>query len=286
METQTDFNQKKLDICKNALRSLLVFALAFILFLIFYILFNKSESGPSIFAVTIAAGGLGAIFSNIIRLHQIKDISQVFENEVRAAEKSYMISYAAVTTTVGIVASGVVYMIFASKFLQGAPFPQFTCGLEKPDLCNSIETLINDWGPDLSEDYAKMILWGFIVGFSERLIPDLLGQYSKMMEQKAQDAAVQQLAGDINALQDAKVAFKAAETALKKAQDAADNATLLEQNAKTKAEDAAATEQDKTAADDARRIASGAAAALDQAKAKLADRKQAYEALSTRFLSS
>jgi len=285
-EKEANFNQQKLELCHKALRALIYFGLAFIAFLIIYILFNTSANGPSIFAITIAAGGLGAIFSNTIRLHQINDLSQVFEKEVRAAEKSSMISYAAVTSVVGVVASGVVYMIFAARFIQGAPFPAFVCGLEKPEDCDSILSLINDWGPSLAEDYAKLILWGFIVGFSERLIPDLLGQYSKMMDQKVQAAAVQQLAGDITALQEAKAAFKAAEVAVAKADNLAKVSAAQEAAAKAKAEAGTATEEDKKAADEAKDAAAKASSALAQAKAELTSRKQAFETLSTRFLSS
>ncbi len=36
--------------------------------------------------------------------------------------------------------------------------------------------LADNWSPAKATDYSKALLWGFIAGFAERLVPDVLGK--------------------------------------------------------------------------------------------------------------
>ena len=209
------------------------------------------ERSPSIFLVTVMAGAIGAIFSNITRLYQIGEVSALFTKKVLDAGIFRMSLYAAVPAVIGAVAAAVIYLIFAGKFIQGTPFPAFSCDNGS---CDSIAALINNWGPAQAEDYAKIIFWGFVGGFSERLVPDMLGQYSKLIEQKATEAEKSQ-----KALDAAKTAAEAASTKATQARTTADEA-------KKKAELPAATPQDKEAATKA-----DAQAAAEEQKAKKAE---------------
>lgn len=211
------------------------------------------ERTPSIFLVTVTAGALGAIFSNISRLYQVGEVSVLFAQKIIEARFRDMILYAAVPAVIGAVAAAIIYLIFAGRFIQGAPFPAFTCAIE--DACDSIDALINRWGPDLAEDYAKIIFWGFVGGFSERLVPDMLGQYSKLMEQKAIDAAKNQ-----KALEAARVVAEGA-----RAKAAQDRAAADE--ARKKAELPSATKPDKDAADKAEAQAVAQEQRADKAEA-------------------
>jgi hypothetical protein len=41
---------------------------------------------------------------------------------------------------------------------------------------------MQSYGPAQASDYAKALLWGFVAGFSERLIPDALQTFAKRLK--------------------------------------------------------------------------------------------------------
>lgn len=219
---------------------------------------NGCDRSPSIFLVTVMAGAIGAIFSNITRLYQVGEVSALFAQKIIDAGIPRMSLYAAVPAVIGAVAAAVIYLIFAGKFIQGTPFPVFGCDTGRA--CDSIDALIDSWGPDKAEDYAKMIFWGFVGGFSERLIPDMLGQYSKLIEQRVADAGKNQKA------------LETAKAAADEARAKADQARAKAAEARTRADLPAASPEEKEAAAKAETDAT----ALEQkAKASL----EAYQKL-------
>lgn len=221
---------------------------------------DDCEWTPSIFIITVAAGALGAIFSNITRLYQVQQISALFAQKIKAANWLRMALYASVPAVIGSVAAAVMYLIFAANFISGTPFPKFAC--PSGDSCDSINALINNWGPDHALDYAKIILWGFVVGFSERLIPDMLGQYSRLIDQKNGEIVRSpkkpddtQLSNEVNAVAQAK--------------KAADKAAAAAKAAKEKAALPTASESDKAEALRASQAAEAAQQALVEAQTAL-----------------
>lgn len=221
---------------------------------------KECEWTPSIFIITVAAGALGAIFSNITRLYQVEQISALFSQKIKAANWLHMTLYASVPAVVGSVAAAVMYLMFAANFISGTPFPKFSC--PTGDSCDSINALINDWGPDHALDYAKIILWGFIVGFSERLVPDMLGQYSRLIEQKNTE-----LARSPNNANDS--TLSAAMNAVAEAKKAAEKAAAAAKAAEEKAALPSASESDKAEALRASEAAKAAQTALVKAQTRL-----------------
>jgi hypothetical protein len=104
-----------------------------------------------------------------------------------------VIIYSLVPPVVGAIAATVLYITFAAGLLEGALFPKFACKLmdEKgaslvPDACRTFGTAISDFGPATAVDYAKALIWAFIAGFAERLVPDALQTFAAKVEKSEQ----------------------------------------------------------------------------------------------------
>lgn len=70
---------------------------------------------------------------------------------------------------------------FVSGILRGAFFPTFV-----PDNPNEKQeglAMLFAVHGDKPEDYGKMILWGFIAGFSERFVTDILSRFESKSRQ-------------------------------------------------------------------------------------------------------
>jgi len=52
---------------------------------------------------------------------------------------------------------------------DGGIFPLMVC---KTPPCDSVLTMLRDFGPKEAPDYGKALVWAFAAGFSERLVPD------------------------------------------------------------------------------------------------------------------
>ena len=86
--------------------------------------------------------------------------------------------YTLTPALIGGIAAAILYLIFQANLLQGAPFPTIDC--VAPDKkCPGLGALLENYRPQAPADFAKAILWGFIAGFAERLVPDLLENFAQ-----------------------------------------------------------------------------------------------------------
>lgn len=165
-----------------------IIALLLFLILVPYIIpissLQKTSSEPiPIFLVVILAGTMGAFFSSLQRLYDFKELPQVLYNKDLGDEYGTLFVYSLIPVLVGGIAAAVIYLVFAGGLLSGSFFPAFNCNL-KAD-CTHFSALLADYGPKEAPDYAKAILWGFIAGFAERLVPSLLGSFAHDASEQA-----------------------------------------------------------------------------------------------------
>jgi hypothetical protein len=74
---------------------------------------------------------------------------------------------------IGIVAAAAVYLAVAAGYLRGDLFAAFEC-YKGENQCDGGLAGLMDYGPKSVRDHAKVLVFGFISGFSERFFPGLI----------------------------------------------------------------------------------------------------------------
>jgi hypothetical protein len=157
----------------------ILLALILPFFISYYFKGQEDAHSPPLLPVVALAGALGAFFSVLMRLYNFEDLPKaIVSSDLDGLPTTHLVIYSLVPAVVGSIAAAVIYMLFASELLRGELFPTFACK-KGENLCNSFAMLIGEWSPKEAPDYAKTIVWGFIGGFAERLVPDTLQSLSQ-----------------------------------------------------------------------------------------------------------
>jgi hypothetical protein len=149
-------------------------------FLSLMLYFDRTgRGGPTIVIAVIVAGALGGFVSSLRRLYSFQDVFprgryvQLFRKL-----NLYVVAYSFVPALVGMIGAVVLYVIFAAGLLKGDLFPEFRCVASNADICADFHGFVASWSPNGPSAYSKAIVWGFIAGFSERFVPDILNRFS------------------------------------------------------------------------------------------------------------
>ncbi|MBS0661252.1 MAG: hypothetical protein JSR82_23800 [Verrucomicrobia bacterium] len=126
----------------------------------------------------IFAGLLGAGFSVLARLYALNWSRQlsVRIDDSQALKKGLVLT-CVLSLLAGVIAAAVMFLMFASGWLKGDLFPQFA-----PAQSGQVFVVFLQIQPASTADLAKLLLWAFVGGFSERLIPDKLKQLAESLE--------------------------------------------------------------------------------------------------------
>lgn len=167
---------------KNSGVAILVLALAAIVGRIDSNLNPPDPSGIPTFFTTlvmvIIAGLFGGAFSMLQRVQSpIGDGDQLSNLlALRTAKREILLS-----PILGAVGALVLYCIFDAGLLTGALFPDMFAvpGPGKGKGSLTFARYLSTAGPVAGVDHAKLLVWSFLAGFSERLLPDALDRLTK-----------------------------------------------------------------------------------------------------------
>jgi hypothetical protein len=134
--------------------------------------FAKQWQPPVLMLVTLA-GMLGAFFSALVRLHTADQLSIAIVSDTATHLRGWhLFMYSLTPPIIGAIASVVLYIAFLAGLVSGGLFPAMSC--KDANGCKALGDVLNSFGPTEAQDYGKALIWAFIAGFSERLVPDTL----------------------------------------------------------------------------------------------------------------
>jgi hypothetical protein len=131
----------------------------------------------AIFLFVVGAGVVGALFSSLLRLYHYEDLPKALTGS-SGVKNFYLVIYAILPLMIGGIAATVLYLAFMSGLLKGDLFPIFVC---PPD---DTKCGLEKFAPNGPDHQAKALVWAFLSGFSERLVPDLLQNIAKKTNDK------------------------------------------------------------------------------------------------------
>ena len=118
--------------------------------------------------VVLIFGALGAFVSLQRRLKHLSDDDLAL---MRAS-----LTYVWLAPVAGALLAGVLYLLFIGQIVHGPLFPAFNTDTEAIKNAKGFVKLFAIESPTPS-DYAKLLFWSFVAGFSEKFVTDVIGRF-------------------------------------------------------------------------------------------------------------
>ncbi len=141
-----------------------------------YLVRSIEGSSISLIILIFIAGATGGIINTYIRL---KDVSLETQKKLDKTSNILAIIQIYVSPLVAGLFAFVFYVLCISGLIGGELFPKFT-GLE--DKFISVADIFDNVAPAERLDAIKALMWGFITGFFEKLVPNILDRIKKDLE--------------------------------------------------------------------------------------------------------
>ncbi|HEV7484165.1 MAG TPA: hypothetical protein VGQ65_00680 [Thermoanaerobaculia bacterium] len=128
----------------------------------------------------VMAGVLGATFSLIRRAQTPAMDGDAMRNVQNLAAAD---TYFFLTPLTGAIGALVLYAFFCGGLLEGTLFPRIACPPGIPQPMRFMDFLLNA-DPVSWPDQGKALVWCFIAGFAERLVPDAIDRLTSAAQKK------------------------------------------------------------------------------------------------------
>ncbi len=136
--------------------------------------------------VIFLVGTAGGVANNYRRLQNLSLDVISGENQVHRQLITFQIY---ISPVVGGIFAIALYLLFMSNILQGTLFPAFSPVMTQG--YNSFKLFAHGANPATNQDAAKAIVWAFIAGFSEGLVPNFIDKIGKEATDKDEAKAQQ-----------------------------------------------------------------------------------------------
>ncbi|MBS0505765.1 MAG: hypothetical protein JSR53_00120 [Proteobacteria bacterium] len=158
-------------VSNRLLFSLMLLVMVLIVFFLYHL--DKKETPMLTLPIVLIFGAIGAFVSLQRRLKSLA------EEDLQLLMGS--ISYTWLAPMTGALLAGMLYLIFIGKLIIGPMFPEI---MEVPAIEEHAKGLAKIFDVECREakDYAKLLFWSFLAGFSESFVTDILGKFSQPTE--------------------------------------------------------------------------------------------------------
>jgi len=149
-------------------------AVVFYVFVFLIVLYRVKHYAVDFLFLLLLSGALGGAISTYIRVKSLP-----LMDKEQSIIKVLAICQIYITPIVAGIFGFLLYLLFASGIVTGALFPEFS-GLEAP--FETAQSMIDVVRTKTNLDSIKALVWAFIAGFSERMVPNILDKIVKESE--------------------------------------------------------------------------------------------------------
>ena len=143
------------------------------------VLSNVTEAGAQavpLFLLILLCGALGGLVSTYRRLQGLPLTGNPAVNLV-SLNSSAALTY--ISPLLGSVFAAILFALLVSGLVGGELFPDLQTATLSDALHRiTLSDFIDGTGPRQGIDFAKLLVWAFIAGFAERLVPDAIDRLS------------------------------------------------------------------------------------------------------------
>jgi hypothetical protein len=155
--------------------------LLFLVFVAIFIIYRTSNPNtkliPALLPVVIA-GAIGGFVSVQQRIQSAPTGGDAIRGVLSLYDGWFSVYLSPLT---GAISATILYLLFLGDFLKGSMFPE----IDAKGVAGRVidfQAFFSTIGPKDGVEYAKLIIWAFIAGFAERLVPDTLNRLVESVE--------------------------------------------------------------------------------------------------------